>query len=194
MDDRTTMEDSPIRQERPGTARLELGIAILIALGAGYLAVAMPTFVDEGGIQQAQDFLRLSPVFFPRLSFGLTSLISIILVFRIMTTLPGRETRTLTLDGKKYLNVLIMSVLIVIYALMLPFFGYGIATLLAVAVTTYFLGMRAWLPLLAFSFVTPVLTRFIFERLLAIALPLSRYDRLAEFEQELMGFLAGIFF
>jgi len=156
--------------------------------------VAMPTFVDEGGIQQAQDFLRLSPVFFPRLSFGLTSLISIILVFRIMTTLPGRETRTLTLDGKKYLNVLIMSVLIVIYALMLPFFGYGIATLLAVAVTTYFLGMRAWLPLLAFSFVTPVLTRFIFERLLAIALPLSRYDPLAEFEQKLMGFLAGIFF
>lgn len=188
------MEESPIGQEGPAAARLELGIAILIALGAGYLAVAMPTFVDEGGIQQAQDFLRLSPVFFPRLSFGLTSLISIILVIRILKTLPGRETRTLTLDGKKYLNVLIMSVLIVIYALMLPFFGYGFATLLAVAVTTYFLGMRAWLPLLAFSLVTPVLTRFIFERLLAISLPLSRYDPLAEFEQELMGFLAGIFF
>jgi hypothetical protein len=54
--------------------------------------------------------------------------------------------------------------------------------------------MRAWLPLLAFSFVTPVLTRFIFERLLAISLPLSRYDPLAESEQALMGFLAGIFF
>jgi len=188
------MEESPIWQGRYGAALLELGIAVLIALGAGYLAVAMPTFVIEGGIRETQDFLRLSPVFFPRLSFGLTSLISCILVFRMLKAFPGRHAFRFPIDTTRYLNVLVMSALVVIYSLLLPFFGYGFATLLAVVVTTYFLGMRSWLPLLAFSVATPVVTRFVFERLLAISLPLSRYEPLAELEQELMRFLASIFF
>jgi hypothetical protein len=188
------MENSPVWQGRHTAALLELGIAILIALGAGYLAVAMPTFVHVGGIQETQDFVHLSPVFFPRLSFGLTSLISCVLVFRMLRTLPARHAFRFSVHVTQYASVLIMSVLVVVYGLLLPFFGYGFATLLAVGATTYFLGLRAWVPLLAFSFVTPVVTRFIFERLLAISLPLSRYEPLAELEQELMRFLAGILF
>lgn len=187
------MDEPPILQERHATALLELGIAVVVALGAGYLAIAMSRFVIEGGMLETQEFLRLSPVFFPRLSFGLTSLISFILVFRILRSVPRRDLFRLGIDKALYGRVLVMSALIVIYAFMLPFLGYGIATLLAVAATTFFLGMRSWLPLLIFSFVTPVITRFIFERLLAISLPISPYEPLAALEQDLMRFLATIF-
>ena len=187
------MEESPISQEAPAAAGLEFGIAILIGLGAGYLAVAMPTLVHEGGIQETQDFIRLSPVFFPRLSFGLTSLVSFILAFRVLRIVSGGRAFQISISANRSRRVLIMSVLVVVYSLLLPFFGYGVATLLAIAATAYFLGMRSWFSLLAFSVTTPVVTRFIFERLLAISLPLSRYEPLAELEQQLMGFLAGIF-
>jgi hypothetical protein len=187
------MEESPIWQGRQAAALLELGIAVLIAIGAGYLAVAMPTLVDKGGIEEAHEFVQLSPVFFPRLSFGLTSLMSCVLAFRMLRGFPGGHAFRFPFPATRYRDVLIISVLVIVYGLLLPFLGYGFATLLAVAATTYFLGMRSWLPLLAFSFVTPVATRFIFERLLAISLPLSRYEPLAEVEQELMRFLAGIF-
>ena len=70
---------------------------------------------------------------------------------------------------------------------------YGFATLLAAAITSYFLGLRSWPQLLTFSLVTPVVTRLIFERLLAISLPLSPYEPLALFEQNVMRFLAGLF-
>jgi Tripartite tricarboxylate transporter TctB family len=193
IDNSTVMEESPLWQGRHAAALLELGIAILIGVGAGYLAVEMPTFVEVGGIQETQDFVRLSPVFFPRLSFGLTSLISIVLVFRMLKSMPGRRTFRFSMSADQTRRVFTMSILVVVYCVLLPFFGYGFATLLAVAATTYFLGMRSWLPLLVFSFLTPVVTRFIFERLLAISLPLSRYEPLAALEQELMRLLAGIF-
>jgi len=187
------MDESPISQEHHATAPLELGIGVVIALGAGYLAVEMSNFVIEGGMRATQTFLRLSPVFFPRLSFGLTSLISFVLVLRILRSARGREAFRFKIDTAVYGRVLAMSALVVTYALMLPFLGYGIATLLAVAATTFYLGMRSWVPLLVFSFVTPVVTRFIFERLLAISLPLSPYEPLAALEQDLMRFLANIF-
>ena len=188
------MGESSPWQERHPAALLELAIGIFIAVGAGYLSIAMPTFVQEGGIQETQDFVRLTPVFFPRLSFGLTSVISWILVFRMLRAVPGAQALRFTFTPSTYARVLVMSGLIVGYASLLPFFGYGPATLLAVAATTYFLGMRSWLPLLAFSVVTPVVTRFIFERLLAISLPLCHYEPVAELEQELMRFLATLFF
>ena len=93
--------------------------------------------------------------------------------------------------ARDYANVLVMSALILGYAVLLPVLGYGLATMLAVAATTYFLGMRSPLPLLAFSVLTPVVTRFIFERLLAISLPLCRYEPIGEIEQTIMRFLAN---
>jgi hypothetical protein len=185
--------ESTTNPEHQSTVILELSLAIMIALVSGYIVVMMPALVHGGGIQEAQDFLRLSPVFFPRLSFGLTGLISIVLVFRIMKTLPGRQALMPTFDREKFLGVLIMSALVVLYGLMLPFLGYGFATLLAIGATTYFLGMRSWPQLLAFSFVAPIVTRLIFERLLAISLPLSPYEPLAAFEQNVMSFLSGLF-
>ncbi|HXV10993.1 MAG TPA: tripartite tricarboxylate transporter TctB family protein [Burkholderiales bacterium] len=184
------MEESPLWHRRHGAAVLELGIAVVVAIGTGYLAVAMPAFVHEGGIQEAQDFIRLTPVFFPRLSFGLTSVISWILVFRMLRAAPGAHVLQFSFRARDYANVLLMSALILGYAGLLPVLGYSLATMVAVAATTYFLGMRSLLPLLAFSVVTPVATRFIFERLLAISLPLCRYEPIAEVEQALMRFLA----
>lgn len=172
---------------------LELGLAILIAVVSVFIVIRMPALVQQGGIQEAQDFLRLSPVFFPRLSFGLTGLISMVLVIRLVRTLPARQRLIPVIDREKFTGVLVMSILIVLYGLMLPFVGYGFATLLAAAVTAYYLGLRSWLKLLTFSLVTPVVTRLIFERLLAISLPLSPYEPIALFEQNVMRFLAGIF-
>jgi len=187
------MEESPLWHRRHAAAVLELGIAIVIAVGAGYLAIAMPSFVHEGGFREAQDFIRLTPVFFPRVSFGLTSVISVILLLRLLRAAPGPHVLRFSFRANEYAGVLAMSALIVGYAVLLPFLGYGLATMLAVAATTCFLGMRSWLPLLAFSVLTPVVTRFRFERLLAISLPLCRYEPIAELEQALMRFLAGIF-
>lgn len=186
------MEGSSIGQGRDATAILELALALIIAIAAGYLGLAMPSMVQEGGMQEARDFVHLSSVFFPRLSFGLTSLISFILVFRILAGLRVTGFPRLAFDATKYLRVLIVSVLVIIYGLLLPSLGYGIATLLAIAAMTYFLGTRSWLALLAFSVATPVITRFIFERLLAISLPLSRYEPLAALEQDLMRLLSGL--
>lgn len=186
------MEESTTAPEHQQPIVLELSLAIIIALASGYIVVAMPTLVQEGGIQEAQDFLRLSPVFFPRLSFGLTGLISVILAVRLIRTLSRRQALVPTFDREKFFGVLVMSILVVFYGLMLPFLGYGFATLLAVAVTSYFLGMRSWPQLLAFSFVAPIMTRLIFERLLAISLPLSPYEPLAVFEQNVMRVLFGM--
>lgn len=187
------MGESSTDPQRAAPVLLELSLAIIIALASGYIVVMMPSLVQEGGIQEAQDFLRLTPVFFPRLSFGLTCVISILLAVRIIKTLRGKQALVPTLDRQKFVGVLTMSALLVLYGLMLPFLGYGFATLLAVAATTYFLGMRSWPRLVAFSLVAPVVTRFIFERLLAISLPLSPYEPLAVFEQDVMRLLANIF-
>jgi len=186
------MNESPLWHGRHAAALLELGIAIVLAVGAGYLAISMPSFVHEGGIQEAQDFIQLTPVFFPRVSFALTSVISVILLFRLLRAAPGLHVLGFSFRASEYAGVLAMSALVVGYAAVLPFLGYGLATMLAVAATTCFLGMRSWLPLLAFSIVTPVVTRFIFERVLAISLPLCRYEPIAEIEQAVMRFLAGI--
>lgn len=188
------MGESSPNPEQPAPFLLELSIAIIIALASAYIVVMMPSLVEAGGIQEAQDFLRLTPVFFPRLSFGLTGVISIVLAFRILKTLPGRQAFMPRLDRQKFVSVLTMAVLLVLYAFMLRLLGYGFATLLVVAATTYFLGVRSWPRLLAFSLVAPVVTRLIFERLLAISLPLSPYEPLAAFEQEVMRLLAGLFF
>ena len=186
------MEESPLWHGRHGAALLELGIAIVVAIGAGYLAISMPAFVHVGGIQETQDFIRLTPVFFPRLSFGLTSIVSFILVARLLKAAPGINAMRFSFRSSDYTDVLVMSGLIAGYAALLPFLGYSLATMVAVAATTYLLGMRAVLPLIAFSVVTPIVTRFVFERLLAISLPLCRYEPVAELEQAFMGFLAGI--
>ena len=185
------MEESPLWRGRHAAALLELGIGIVIAFGAGYLAIRMPAFVHEGGIQEAQDFIRLTPVFFPRVSFGLTCVISLILVIRMLRAAPGAHVLRLTFPASNYASVLAMCALILGYAMLLPVLGYGLATMLAVAATTCFLGLRSFLPLVAFSVVTPVATRLIFERLLAISLPLCPYEPVAEFEQAIMRFLAS---
>ena len=187
------MEQSPLWHGRHAAALLELGIAVLVTVGAGYLAIAMPRFVHEGGIQETQDFIRLTPVFFPRLSFGLTSIVSFLLVVRLFRAAPGFDALRVSFRASDYSDVLVMSGLIVGYTMLLPFLGYGLATMIAVAATTYLLGVRAPLPVIAFSVLTPVVTRFIFERLLAISLPLCRFEALAELEQALMRILAEIF-
>lgn len=186
------MDGSSIARRGAPEAVLELVLALIIAFAAGYLAFAMPSLVQRGGMEEAHDFIHLSSVFFPRLSFGLTSVIGFYLVFRNLRGMQAAGFPRIAFDGRKYLRVLVMTALVIAYGSLLSPLGYGIATLIAVAAMTYFLGLRSWLALAAFSIATPVITRFVFERLLAISLPLSRYEALAVLEQDLMRILSSL--
>ena len=186
------MDDPVTGRAHHGTALLELGLALLIAVAAGYLALKMPDFVREGGIQEAQDYVHLSSVFFPRLSFALTSIFAAILVIRSWKALPPPSAWRVSLAGYRYVRITVMGGVIVVYGMLIPGLGYGIATALAVGATAFYLGLRNWLALLAFSLATPVVTRFVFERLLSISLPLPANETLALLEQSLMRLLFNL--
>lgn len=179
-----------------GTVILESVIAALITAVAGYLALTMPSHVSQGGLVGTLEFTQLSPVFFPELSFGATALTAFILLVRSvrdLRSLPAPSTAE-PVDIQKYINVAIMCAIVIAYAYLLTWLGYGFATMVAIAVVTYFLGNRVWWNLALFSTLTPIVTRFVFERLLSISLPRPVFDSLARVEEAIMQFLTHIFF
>lgn len=186
------MDEPSIGRTPAPEAVLELALALVITIAAGYLALDMPSLVQQGGIEEAHDFIHLSSVFFPRLSFALTSIIGLCLIFRNVRDMQAAGLPRIAIDYRKYLRVLAVVALLLAYGSLLSPLGYGIATLLAAAAMAYFLGLRSWIALVAFSVTTPLVTRFVFERLLAISLPLSRYEPLAELEQDLMRVVTGL--
>jgi len=60
------------------------------------------------------------------------------------------------------------------------------------AVTSYFLGLRRPLAYVPGVFVVPIAVRFIFERLLYIALPRSEIELVAAIEDAVIGVLVKI--
>ena len=184
---------SPITQPSRAAVILEICVGVVFTAAAGYIALAMPGLVRQEGMQEAQTFLHLSPVFFPQLSFALTCLISALFLVQAARRLPPAGRVAGGTAKEKYWNVAIMCVLIIVYGLLLPLLGFGFATLLALGVTSYALGTRSWWQLAAYSIVTPVIIRFIFERVLYISLPLSPIEFLTNFEQGLMKFLVVLF-
>jgi hypothetical protein len=185
-------QDPSANTQRPRSAViLEICIGVVFTAAAGYIALDMPRLVQQGGAQEAQSMLQLSPVFFPELSFSLTFLVSLIFLVQSVRRLPG-AVRIEGSSGKNYWNVAVMCALVIIYASLLPLLGFGIATLLALGVTSYMLGARSWWRLAAFSVLTPVVIRFIFERVLYISLPLSSIGFLTNMEQSLMKFLVRL--
>ncbi len=185
--------DSGRAPSRP-LALLEVAVAALFALGGAALAVGMPGLVIEGGIRQAHEFINLSPVFFPRLAFGVLAVLGLAYLGR-----AAREwRRTLSWEGEpwasKYRNVLMILSFIVIYALLLRWLGFGGATFLAVGGVTIGLGSRRWWQILPLAVFAPVVIRFVFERLLLISLPRAEFEFLAVPEEALMKLLLRAFF
>lgn len=173
---------------------MALVVGGLLTLGALTLFAIMPSLIAQGGIPEAQtDFLRLSPVFFPRLAFAILAGLS--LTYFISTA------RTLKLAGEGKVfdepgtiqRVLTLYSIAIVYPFILDWLGYMLSTALLMGGMTLFLGTRVWWQALSFAVLTPVAIRFIFERLLAISLPRSDIDLIADTEEALMRILVSIF-
>lgn len=179
---------------RPHTL-LALAVSALITIGALYFFIAMPRLIAQGGIPTAQtDFLTLSPIFFPRLTFALLAVLGLSYFVgnarRLSSAIGGRvfkETGILP-------RVLTLYAIAVVYPFLLPWLGFVVPTILLMGGMVLFLGIRVWWQVLVFAFLAPVTIRFVFERLLAISLPRSEFDWLGDKEEALMQFLVSIFF
>jgi len=175
-------------------ARLDVAVAALIALAGAALSIAMPRLVLEGGIREAQEFMRLTPVFFPRLAFGLMAVLGLIQLVRSVRRFPGAAPATGESWITKYQNPLVVAALIVAYAYLIPWLGFSAAGFAGLAFLIIALGGRGWREILPFALLAPLVVRFVFERLLLISLPRASFEVIAAPEEVLMQFLSRIFF
>ena len=171
----------------------EIAVSILIiTLGASF-AIFMPNMIAKGGMVQAQDFIRLSPIFFPRISFGVLSILGIVYLIQILKA-PNQQQPEGTLPKDIVQNVLIIFVFVTIYTFLLPYLGYGIASVIMIFSLSYRLGNRIWWQLVLLSFFIPLSIRIIFERVLFIYLPRSHYEILGIWEDKIVKFFLNLFF
>lgn len=175
--------DAPVRQ----LAILAVGVSALITAGAVYLFFAMPGLIAQGGIPAAQtDFLKLSPIFFPRLTFILLAVLGLSYFVGSVRGLASTVEGGIYREKGILPRVIILYAIAVVYPILLPWFGFVVPTIFLMAAMTLFLGIRSLWQALGFSILTPVMIRYIFTRLLAISLPDSEFDWLSDAEEALM--------
>ena len=86
-----------------------------------------------------------------------------------------------------------MMVVAVIYSFLVSWLGFIPSTMMMTAVVSMYLGITSPVALLPGTIFIPIVIRFIFERLLLIALPRSEIEFIARMEDSLMKFLSSIF-
>ena len=177
----------------PMMLRLEIYLAAALMLLAAGLAVFMPYLIATGGITAAQDFLRLTPVFFPRLAF--TVLAALCAFYLLNAWREGRYVRFAENPDEvvRFRRGALMIAVIAAYSLLVSALGYGLSTLLMAGAVIWYLGIRQIWIVASVSIVMPIVVRFIFERLLLISLPRSDYEAIAVVEDAIMKFLSGLF-
>ena len=177
----------------PMMLRLEIYLAAALMLLAAGLAVFMPYLIATGGITAAQDFLRLTPVFFPRLAF--TVLAALCAFYLLNAWREGRYVRFAENPDEvvRFRRGALMIAVIAAYSLLVSALGYGLSTLLMAGAVIWYLGIRQIWIIASVSVLMPILVRFIFERLLLISLPRSDYEAIAVVEDAIMKFLSGLF-
>lgn len=175
-------------------ALLEVWVSALIALAGAGLSIAMPSMVLEGGIREAQEFMRLTPVFFPRLAFGVMAVLGLIQLARAIRRLPGAAPSTGEGWITKYQNPIVAAALVVIYAYLIPWLGFSAAGFAGITALTVAIGSRSWREILPIALLSPLVIRFVFERLLLISLPRASFEVIAVPEEALMQFLVRLFF
>lgn len=171
----------------------EIAASILIITIGACFALFMPHMIAKGGMIQAQDFIRLSPIFFPRLSFAVLSILGILYFIQIFKSNSEQKTEK-TLPKEIVQNVLIIFLFVTIYTFILPYLGYGIASVIMIFSLSYRLGNRIWWQLFLLSFFIPLTIRIIFERVLFIYLPRSHYETLGIWEDKIVKFFLNLFF
>ena len=178
----------------PALARLDVAVAAFIALAGAALSIAMPLMVLEGGIREAQEFMRLSPVFFPRVAFGVMAVLGLIQLVRSIRRLPGAAPATGEGWISKYQNPILVSALIIAYAYVIPWLGFSAAGFAGLSLLIIALGGRGWREVLPFAVLAPLVVRFVFERLLLISLPRAFFEVISVPEEALLQFLSRLFF
>ena len=177
----------------PAMLRLEICLAGAMVLASAGFAVFMPHLIASGGISSAQDFLTLSPVFFPRLAFAM--LTALCLCYLLNAWREARHIHSAADPGEKarFLRGARMVVIIAAYSLLVSALGYGLSTLLMAGIVIRYLGVRQLRVIAPVAVFMPIVVRFVFERLLLISLPRSDYETIAVVEDAIMKFLSGIF-
>jgi len=170
----------------------EIVVSIFIIFLSASFAFFMPHLIAKGGMVQAQDFIRLSPIFFPRLSFAALSILGILYLIQIFKS-KSTEKEEETFPKEILLNVSIVFIFVTIYTFLLPYLGYGIASMVMIFLLSYHLGNRVWWQLFLLSFFIPLTIRIIFERVLFIYLPRSHYEILGTWEDEIVKFFINLF-
>jgi hypothetical protein len=187
-------ENSPGAPPGRALAQLDVAVAALLTLSGAALSIAMPRLVATGGMREAQEFINLSPVFFPRLAFGVMAVLALIQLNRAIRRLPGAAPSTGEGWVAKYQNPIVAAALVIIYAYLIPWLGFSAAGFAGIAAITVAIGSRSWREILPVALLSPLAVRFVFERLLLISLPRSQFDLIARPEEALMQFLVRLFF
>lgn len=173
--------------------RLNVAFAAIITVLAFTLFVTIPYLIPLGGIPGAQtDFQTLSPIFFPRLTFALTAVFGFTFLISNIRRLPSAVPGKVYSDEGALVRVVTFYCVTLAYAFLLPLLGFVIPTILLLGGGAMFFGLRSWWQVLSFSLVLPVVIRFVFERLLAISLPVSAFEPIENSEEALMQFLTSL--
>ncbi len=173
--------------------RLEVFLAAILTCCAAGLSIFMPSLIASGGIQSAQSFITLSPVFFPQLAFGLLAILCAGYLVITIRRNQADSSSPKTDEADRYTRSGQMMVVAVLYSFLIPWLGFIPSTMLMTAVVMIFLGITSPLALLPVAIFIPIFIRFIFERLLLIELPRSEIEFIAVMEDSLMRFLSSIF-
>lgn len=181
-------DSAPIRL----LAWTELVVAGSLTLAAFLLAVFMSSLIGAGGIETAEDYLHLTPDFFPRVTMLLLAAVSARYALGAARGLAKSTAR----HDAEYVGQLkragFMVIMAISYASAISWLGFILSTMLVAAVVSYFLGLRNPLAFIPGVFVVPILIRFVFERLLFIALPRSEIDFIAGIEDSVIRLLVKI--
>ncbi len=188
-----TAEDETPTPQSLTMRRLEVLLAALLTCSAAGLAIFMPSLIASGGIKSSQDFITLSPIFFPRLAFGILALICLGYAVNAVRQLRPGSLSFGTDEADRFTRAGLMMVVAVFYAFLVAWLGFIPSTMVMTAVVTIFLGITSPLALLPGTIFIPIVIRFIFERLLLIALPRSEIEFIAVIEDSLMKFLSSTF-
>ncbi len=177
----------------PTMLRLEVYLAGGMTLLAAGFAVFMPYLIASGGITSAQDFLRLSPIFFPELAFAVLAVLCAFYTLDAWRRARYVRSAADTNEAERFIRGAKMIVIVAAYSLLVSALGYGLSTLLMAGAVIWYLGIRQIWIVASVSILMPIVVRFIFERLLLISLPRSDYEAIAVVEDAIMKFLSGVF-
>lgn len=172
--------------------KAETGIAIFLTVAAAALSLFMPYLIASGGIVAAQTFITLSPIFFPRLAFGILAILCLSYVLQSMRQLSSLSSTSGLDHSDRFLRAGMMMAVAAVYAFLVPTLGYVPSTMIMTAVVSLYLGMRQWVSVTCTAFFTPLVIRCIFQDLLLISLPRSEIPFIANSVDKIMNLVCGL--